>query len=438
MPLHVELGLAWLIPPTYFWESLLSLSGSDQTNHSNPWHVRLLGFAERPHEVPSISGPVETLVCARACWFFNNGNNTWNFKSPKLQNCLRQPSTASWNYATFGWCIGGSLVHAPIFETRFVLHMGVPMKNAAILDCIRSGQPSGCRKLSLWTYEANWYSPPSAAISSSRRLIVCKAAAILQQEKAAVKIQVPFKNHGFPQRRTRSFYERPCREEGLNEKPDASKKGGFWCLQTMLTPCIKFLHHASSLQCFRDVLVYYHRWAKRVEVKARQEKLWYLIKCFMNQQHQKFMVFHAISIHFIASHTISQHFIAFLPPANSVMLPFSRKLGGRCLQAWSDRGVPIQLGWGKDAAVGWGWDATGKWMTFKSCASCILDFLDGKKYRGWKDMVSPRLIHENSDCLHISYTDILYAWFLFQLQKCLFLIQSVKECQFANHFASFS
>ena len=39
----------------------------------------------------------------------------------------------------------------PIFETRFVLHTGVPMKNAAILDCIRSGQPSGCRKLSFWS-----------------------------------------------------------------------------------------------------------------------------------------------------------------------------------------------------------------------------------------------------------------------------------------------
>ena len=33
---------------------------------------------------------------------------------------------------------------------------------------------------------------------------------------------------------------------------------------------------------------------------------------------------------------------------------------------------------GKNVDVGWGWDATGKWMTFKSCASCILDFLMGK------------------------------------------------------------
>lgn len=137
-----------------------------------------------------------------------------------------------------------------------------------------------------------------------------------------------------------------------------------------------------------------------------------------------FIPFHAISIHFIA---FSYYFTTFhsIFAFAKFCYPFP-VLGGRCLQAWSERGVPIQLGWGKDAAVGWGWDATGKWMTFKSCASCILDFLDGKKYRGWKDMVSPRLIHENSDCLYISYTDILYAWFLFQLQKCLFLIQ---ECE---------
>ena len=56
---------------------------------------------------------------------------------------------ASWNYATFGWCIGGSLVHQ--FLQRVFLHMGVPMKNAATLDCIRSEQPSGCQKLSFWS-----------------------------------------------------------------------------------------------------------------------------------------------------------------------------------------------------------------------------------------------------------------------------------------------
>ncbi len=64
---------------------------------------------------------------------------------------------------------------------------GVPMKNAAILDCIRSEQPSGCRKLMKQTDAP----PVLKFLAHFAFFLVCKAAAILQQEKAAVKIQVP-------------------------------------------------------------------------------------------------------------------------------------------------------------------------------------------------------------------------------------------------------
>jgi len=57
--------------------------------------------------------------------------------------------------------------------------------------------------------------------------MVGKAAAILHQEKPAVKTRCPSKSWIFISDEPVFFYERPCREEGLNEKPDASKKGGF-------------------------------------------------------------------------------------------------------------------------------------------------------------------------------------------------------------------
>lgn len=177
---------------------------------------------------------------------------------------------ASWNYATFGWCIGGSLVHAPIFETRFVLHMGVPMKNAAILDCIRSGQPSGCRKLSLWTYEANWYSPPSAAISSSRRLIVCKAAAILQQEKAAVKIQVPFKIMDFPSDEPVLFTRGPAERKVWTKSRMPQRREDFDAYR----PCLHLVSNSFTMLHLYNVseMSWYITIGGRRESKSKQGK----------------------------------------------------------------------------------------------------------------------------------------------------------------------
>ena len=169
----------------------------------------------------------------------------------------------------------------------------------------------------------------------------------------------------------------------------------------------KSLHQASSLQCFRDVLVDYHRWAKRVEVKARQEKLWYSIKCFMNQQHQIFMVFHPISCHFNPFHSISYYFTTFhsiFAPDKFCHVTLFPVLGGRCLQAWSDRGVPIQLGWGKDAAGGMGMGCDRQADDFQKLRFLHLGFLDGKKYGSEKTW----WVHDLSMKIGIDCHNIIY------------------------------